>query len=374
MDRGDGVTATDDGGGAAAGGGGDGLGHFERALGESRHFEYAHGTVPDDGLGGGNFLAIGVDGLGTDVQAHPTVGGSGNRNRLRRRVGFEFGTDDVIDRQEKSEFFFLRFFTQAPREVKLVVFNERLADGLAFGFEKSVGHAAADEHGIGNFHEVFDDFDFVADLGAAKNRDKGARGIGDRFAEIGEFLFHEQAGGGLLDEAGDADYGSMRAMRGAKGITDEKAVTESRELFRKGLVVLFLLGMEADVFEQEDIAVGECFALRLRNGPDTVRGKSNRPADEFLELLGYLHERVFRIWAALGAAQMRSEHQSAALLNREAERGERFANAGVVGDHTVFERNVEVHADEDALSAKIEIVDGQLVHSLGARYTVVSLQ
>src|SRR6267143_1693268 len=164
------------------------------------------------------------------------------------------------------------------------------------------------------------------------------------------------------------------AMRGAKRITDEKAVTESRELFRKGLVVLFLLGMEADVFEQEDIAVGECFALRLRNGPDTVRGKPNRPADEFLELLGYLHERVFRIWAALGAAQMRSEHQSAALLNREAERGDRFANAGVVGDHAVFERNVEVHADEDAFSAKIEIVDGQLVHSLSAQYTVVSLQ
>src|SRR6266852_3259979 len=68
MDRGDGVTATDDGSGAAAGGGGDGFGHFERALRESGHFEYAHGTVPDDGLGGSNFLAIGVDGLGTDIE------------------------------------------------------------------------------------------------------------------------------------------------------------------------------------------------------------------------------------------------------------------------------------------------------------------
>src|SRR6266436_1932355 len=125
--------------------------------------------------------------------------------------------------------------------------------------------------------------------------------------------------GGLLDEACDADDGSMRAMRGAEGITDEKAVAESGELFRKGLVVLFFFGMEADIFEQEDIAVGEGFALRFRNGPDTVRGESNRPADEFLELLGYLHQRVFRIGAALGAAEMRSEYEAAALLQREAE-------------------------------------------------------
>jgi len=78
------------------------------------------------------------------------------------------------------------------------------------------------------FIRFFDDFDLVTDLGAAENRDKGARRIGDRFAEIGEFLFHEQAGGGLLDEAGDADYGSMRAMRGAKGITDEIPSEEKR--------------------------------------------------------------------------------------------------------------------------------------------------
>jgi hypothetical protein len=61
---------------------------------------------------------------------------------------------------------------------------------------------------------------------------------------------------------------------------------------------------------------------------------------------------------------MRSEHEAAALLNGEAERGDRFANAGVVGDHSVFERNVEVHADKDAPSAKIEIVDGELVHGV----------
>src|SRR6266403_2685040 len=69
VDSGDGITAADDGGGAASGGRGNGFGYFESALRKSGHFEDAHGAVPDDSLGGGNFLAIGVDGFGADVQA-----------------------------------------------------------------------------------------------------------------------------------------------------------------------------------------------------------------------------------------------------------------------------------------------------------------
>jgi len=116
---------------------------------------------------------------------------------------------------------------------------------------------SANEHGVGDVHQVFDHFDLVANFGAAKNGNKGARGIGDRFAEVGQLFFHEQASGGSLDEARDANHGSMGAVRGAERITDEKAVRESRELFRKSLIVLFFLGMEADVFEQENTAFGE---------------------------------------------------------------------------------------------------------------------
>src|SRR6202158_1999605 len=67
MDGGNGVATTNDRSGSAGSGGGNGFGHFERALGESGHFEYAHGAIPNDGFGRGNFLAIGVDGLGADI-------------------------------------------------------------------------------------------------------------------------------------------------------------------------------------------------------------------------------------------------------------------------------------------------------------------
>jgi hypothetical protein len=64
---------------------------------------------------------------------------------------------------------------------------------------------------------------------------------------------------------------------------------------------------------------------------------------------------------------MRSEDQAAAFLNSEAERGECFANARVVGDDPVFERDVEVHTDENALAAEFEVVDGELIHGFVTR-------
>src|SRR5450759_384294 len=37
-------------------------------------------------------------------------------------------------------------------------------------------------------------------------------------------------------------------------------------------------------------------------------------------------------------------------------------DAAVVGDLAVFERNVEVDADEDALSGRVQVSDGEFVH------------
>src|SRR6266436_3576085 len=102
MDGGYGITATDNGSGAAAGGRGDGFGYLESAFGERGHFEYAHGTIPNDGFGGGNFLAIGVDGFRADIETHTAVGRGGNGNRFRGGVGFELGANDVVDGKEQS--------------------------------------------------------------------------------------------------------------------------------------------------------------------------------------------------------------------------------------------------------------------------------
>src|SRR6266853_726096 len=367
MDGGYGITATDNGSGAAAGGRGDGFGYLESAFGERGHFEYAHGTIPNDGFGGGNFLAIGVDGFRADIETHTAVGRGGNGNRFRGGVGFEFGANDVVDGKEQSEFSHLRFFTQTLGEIQLVVLDEGLADRLAFGFEKRVSHAATDEHGVGDFHESFDDFDFVADFGAAENGDERACGIRYRFAEISQLFFHEQASGGLLDEARDADNGGVCAVRGAECIADKNAIAESGELLGKRFVVFFFFRMEADVFQDENFTVAQGFALAFGAGTDTIERKRDGTAEKLFQLFRARPHGIFEIRAAFGAAEMRSEHKAGTFLNGEANCGQRFADARVVGDDAGFERNVEVHTDEDALAAKIEIVDGELGHGVVAR-------
>ena len=67
---------------------------------------------------------------------------------------------------------------------------------LALRVEEGVGHAAADDDGVGLVEEVVDDLDLVGDFGSADDGDEGLVGLGEGFAEVGELLLHEQAGGG----------------------------------------------------------------------------------------------------------------------------------------------------------------------------------
>src|SRR5258708_26186156 len=51
-----------------------GLGDLERAFGEGRQFENAHGAVPDDGAGAGYLFGKSLDRLRADIEGHH-VGG-----------------------------------------------------------------------------------------------------------------------------------------------------------------------------------------------------------------------------------------------------------------------------------------------------------
>ena len=124
-------------------------------------------------------------------------------------------------------------------------------------------------------HEIFDDFDFVADLCSAENRDKRARGIGERFAEIVELFFHEQTGRGLVHETRDADNGSVGAVGGAKSVANEEAIAEGGELLRECFVVLLFFVMKTDVFEKKYVAVSERLTFRHRDRADAIGSKAN---------------------------------------------------------------------------------------------------
>src|SRR5262249_30829288 len=256
----------------------------------------------------------------------------------------------------------LSFVAKPFCEFELVVLHERLADGMAFGFQKRVGHPAANKHGIGNLHQVFNDFDLIADFGAAENRNERPRGIADGFAEISELFFHQQSGNGLLDETRDANNGSVRAMRGAKSVANKKAIAKCGELFGKSLVVLLFLGMETNVFEDQHFPIAKSFALALRTRTHAIKRESHWLAEKLFQLLGSRTQRILRIGPALGASKSRSKNEAPTFLNGEAKCGERFADARVIRDDGILERDVEVNAKENAFALEVEVVDGELVH------------
>jgi hypothetical protein len=194
VDCGYGVSSADDGGGVAVVGYGvgDGVG----ALGEGGHLKDAHGAVPDDGVGTGDLAGEEGDGFGADVEGHEVCGeGAVAGEDGGFGVGCELVGEDVVDGQEEADAVCFGFGEGGFGDVELVGFDEGLAGGLALGVEEGVGHASADDDGVGLGEEVVDDHDFVGDFGSADDGDEGLDGVSDGFAEVLELLVHEEAGG-----------------------------------------------------------------------------------------------------------------------------------------------------------------------------------
>jgi hypothetical protein len=74
--------------------------------------------------------------------------------------------------------------------------------------------------------------------------------------------------------------------------------------------------------------------------------------EELGQALGHRREGVLRIRAAIGASQVREHHHPGAGVNELIERRNRRADAPIVADHTVLQRNVQVATDQDAFAGE----------------------
>src|SRR5262249_36879604 len=91
MDGGDRIASADNGGCTRCGCGSNGFCDCERASGEGRHFEDAHGTVPDDGFGFGDFGGVGGTCFRADIESHLISRSRGDVDCFGGSVGLEFG-------------------------------------------------------------------------------------------------------------------------------------------------------------------------------------------------------------------------------------------------------------------------------------------
>ena len=140
------VAAADDRDRAALG---ERLGHGLRAGRKGWELKNAHGAVPHDRARALGRRAEELDGLGADVHAHHIRGDVHRVDDVGLCVGGKLRRRDGIDRQQELDALLLGLFDHLERVGALVFLEQGLADLAALRLGERVGHAAADDDGVG---------------------------------------------------------------------------------------------------------------------------------------------------------------------------------------------------------------------------------
>src|SRR6188508_1943867 len=256
----------------------------------------------------------------------------------------------------------------ALREIEHVVFNQRVADFKAFGFQKGEGHAATDDDLVHALAEVLDDADLPGDFCAAENGDERSYGIFDCTFEIFNFLLQQKARGGNGHVLRDPDRGSVGPMRGTEGIVDVDVAERSQRL-RECLIIFFFAGMKAKIFEEHDVAGlhfgDEAFYIRA----DAVGGKDDVFSEQPSEPLRDGRQTEFWIERALRASEVGADNGFSAVVDHTVDCRKRGADPGIVGDlQRIVERHVEIGADNHPLARQRDVVDRLLMQIHGLSY------
>ena len=169
------------------------------------------------------------------------------------------------------------------------------------------------------------------------------------------------------DEVRDAFCRSVGAVGGPEGVVDVD-VTERSELLGEVLVVGLLFGVEAEVFEQQGLARLEVGGELKRDRADAVGGEGDvlvgvhDVVEQRAQARGDGSQAHRGYFGSLGAAEVRGEDHLCLTAQRVLDGGDGLADARVVGDRAVFERHVEVDADEHTFAGEIEVADRKLGH------------
>ena len=137
---------------------------------------------------------------------------------------------------------------------------------------------------------------------------------------------------------------------------------EACQLRGERRVVLLLLGVEAQVLEQQHVPRCELRHGGLRCGADAVRCERDRSPEQFGEAMCGRREALRGIGLALRSTEVRRNDHLRAALGDEPDGRQARADAGVVGDalaslSVAFEGDVEVHPHEHPLPPQIQLVD-----------------
>ena len=196
----------------------------------------------------------------------------------RLGVGGKLGGAEVIHRQEELDALLRRLFQHVIAVVQPVGLQKALAHAAALGPGKGVGHAAADDNGVGNVQEVIDHADLGGDLAAAQDGHQGALGAGHSAAHDLQLLGDQKAADGR-EIGGHAGSGGVGPVDGAEGIGHVELRHVGHGLGQVG-VVLGLPLLKAGVLEEHHLTGLEGGGLGLGVGAHHIGGQDNLSAQQ----------------------------------------------------------------------------------------------
>jgi len=153
----------------------------------------------------------------------------------------------------------------------------------------------------------------------------------------------------------------MRPMGRPEGVVDVE-VGDGGKLRCEVRIVLLLLLVEAEVLEQEDVAIRHLRDRGLHIVTDAVIHFGDRAVHELGQPGGNRVQPKGINGFSLRPSQMRAQDDFRPMVHQVRDGGDGGTDAAIVRDLAVLQGDIEVHPAENALAAYLNIFDGLLVH------------
>ncbi|BBG31388.1 nitrous oxidase accessory protein [Zymobacter palmae] len=316
-------------------------------------FEYADRTVPQDGASAFQSVSESSGRFRTYVQNQVVISNVGNVfDSCFGFVGELFGYDN-IDRYRDVD-----FAHQVLSSIDQISFVQGFAHVVASRCDEGVGNTTADDDGVAFFGQRVQHFQFGGYFGTTNDSHHRAFRFSQRFVQSVQLGFEQRTCNGFRRETSYAMSRSLGAVSGTESVHDED-VTLASVFLGQRFIVFFLAFVEANVFEQDDVAIVQFDFL-----VEVVFFQTNLNAEQFAQAVSNrCHGRSFIRFAFSRAAQVAHQHQFGASVVGHFDGFEACANTRVRSDTTVFDRNVQVFTDQDAFSFEVQL--GHLAHCHG---------
>ena len=150
-------------------------------------------------------------------------------------------------------------------------------------------------------------------------------------------------------------------MSGTEGIVDIDLAQGCQRLGELRLVG-GLPGVETQVLQQQNAAVGEALELRLRLRSDTVICQRYIPSQQLPEVLRDRLQAVFFGALTSWTSQVGHENGPRAVFHEPLDCREALPDAAVIDDLSILQGDIEVGPYQDAFSAYVKVCNKELPH------------